>query len=238
MRLVSRCVPFLAALLLSAQPALADVTAKLRVTTDGQAMNATWFQGAKGVRIETDTPMGKTVVIADAKNRAYVLFVATRTYLEPAGEERPPETDLAACVGAGADACLAQKGFRKGGAETVNGVACDVWQRTEGEGDAVTGIKLWKPRQGPMPFARVEYGGAPGMTTRVDVLSAKEGPVDAALFVLPAGYKKQALPSVPGFAPGQGGKMPTKAEIEAMIKQFGGPDAAKMLQLPVGTVEE
>ena len=235
----TRCAPGLfIALLLAALPALADVTANLRVTSEGQVMNATWFQSAKGLRIETETPIGKTVVLADAKNKAYVLFAATKTYMEPPAEDRPPEADLAACIGAGADACLAKKGFRKGGTESANGVECDVWQRTEGAGDARTFIKLWKPRQGAMPFVRVDYGGAPGMNTRVDVLSSKEGSLDAALFKLPAGYKKQGLPSLPGFAPGQGDKMPTKAEIEALMKQFGGPDAAKMLQLPAGPVEE
>lgn len=228
--------------------AVADVTASFRMTSsvggEAQAQTGTWFQSAAGIRIEMATPMGKSVVIIDAvSGRSYLVQPEARSYFEAApGKAGLGDTSFSKCAGSGADACLAQQGFRKTGSASVNGADCDLWERAAGAGDGRGAMKVWRPKKGGQPgFARVAFDHSAGHSTQIDVVSVKEGTLATSLFQVPAGFQKQELPGFPGAgaAGGRGlppgfkpGRMPTQAELEKLMKQYGAPGGLQNVPVP------
>lgn len=231
--------PFLALVLLVgltwARPSVADTSATVRMTSQGgprgesMTMDGRWLLKGKRVRSEMQTPMGRLVTIVDSDaKKVFSIQEATKTYTEQDIDKAASgDADLAACSAASdASACLVARGFKKTGTGEANGYACEIFERVATDDGRHTQTKIWKPQaKKPLPFVRLEFAGS-GANGRMDVTEIKEGPLDDALFKVPAGYSKSEgmfgpAMGPPGGRPGSG-RMPSREEIEKLMKQYGG----------------
>ncbi len=219
-----RLAPLLLALFLVPALARADITAKLRMRSPmlGEApMDGLWYQKGSRIRQEMTTPAGKMILLtAPADGGLYVLQPEAKSYyLAKGGASSTGVPDLSQCVGASGAECLQKSGFRRVGAETVNGIRCDTWEKVSNQSGQRGRLTLARPESGQMPFLRASWSGPAGDEITVEVVSFKEGPVAASLFELPTGYKKRESFLPPGF---DGGKQPSREQIDQLLKQYRG----------------
>lgn len=130
---------------------------------------------------------GKMSMIVDGGNKtAYMLMTDHQMYMEfPADSNSPMAQRMPKLQDFNGDPCsVSTQGqtCKKLGTETVNGRTCDKWEVTEKSGDKET---LWIDQKLHFP---IKTQTASGMTT--EFTNIKEGPQDASLFKVPAGYRK------------------------------------------------
>ncbi len=134
------------------------------------------------------------IVDGDAKT-SYMLMNDQHMYMEfPANSSNPMAQRMPRLEDFKSDPCANREGYtcKKAGTETVNGRTCDKWEATNKAGDKDT---LWIDQKLHFPIKSVTSSG---MTT--EFTNIKEGPQDASLFKVPAGYNK--------FDPGMMGRRP------------------------------
>jgi hypothetical protein len=79
------------------------------------------------------------------------------------------------------------------GTETVNGRSTDHWQITHKDGNI---SDVWIDNSLHFPIKTVSQG------TTWELTNIKEGPQDASLFQIPAGYRKMDMPGMGGMRGG------------------------------------
>jgi outer membrane lipoprotein-sorting protein len=214
--------------LAAAAPALSQtyyVETKTTSTVDGKSQTVTskaWMKGATAFRIE-QSAMGQTVLRLSDGDTLWIIHMGRK---EGYRTKVPAEftamlKKLGRPIGNDLDAFLKQ-GAKKVGQETINGVKCDIYQRTDKRSGLT--VNLWV-QAGPGKLTRrqklsgnVRAAAAPGqpmqshkLTTIVEFTNWKVNiPIDDSMFRPPAGITikdapQPVAPPVPG-TPGLGGK--------------------------------
>ena len=143
--------------------------------TGQQRQNAGPFGGKMSMILDGDAKM------------AYMLMTEQQMYMEfPTDANNPMMQRMPKLSDYNGDPCSGRKDqgmtCKKVGTETVNGRSCDKWEATEKNGDKET---FWVDQKRHFP---IKSQSANGMTT--EFTNIKEGAQDAALFKVPAGYRK------------------------------------------------
>lgn len=169
----------------------------------GMSMNGKVYVKGLKQRIEQTTPMGKTIrIVRPDKGVAWMLNPTTKSYMEVTG---PKTSKMPSIV----EALKAQTGAKKVGSEKANGYMCDKYkmsQTMKGPNGSSTKIEatIWLNAKFPLPVKSVATTPMGQQTS--ELKNIKEKPQPDSLFELPAGYKKQAMPSgAGGMMPGMGG---------------------------------
>jgi hypothetical protein len=137
-----------------------------------------------------------SMIVNTSNNTNYMLMHDQHMYMEfPAnadgpGQRMPKFQDFMK----GNDPCAGNPGAtcKKAGTETVNGRSCDKWEMTDKSGKAET---IWMDQKLHFPI-KVINGNITTQHTNV-----KEGPQDASLFKVPAGYQKLDAGAMSGGRP-------------------------------------
>ncbi|HET9283583.1 MAG TPA: DUF4412 domain-containing protein [Candidatus Angelobacter sp.] len=129
---------------------------------------------------------GKMSMIVDGANKtAYMLMTDQQMYMEfPVDQNNPFSQRMPKFQSFAGDPCSVNEGStcKKLGTETLNGRTCDKWEMTEKNGEKET---LWIDQKLHFP---IKSQSDKGMTS--EFTNIKEGAQDAALFKVPAGYRK------------------------------------------------
>jgi outer membrane lipoprotein-sorting protein len=166
-------------------------------------MNLTGKVYRQGKKIRQETAMGgvkQIAIVRPDKKVVWVIFPATKTYMEmPQTRDMDVSryTDFAALKKYGAIKSL--------GRANVCGYVCDKTLFIANDKRLGTST-MWVSKELQWPL-RVESKGPHGLVV-VDSKNIKTGPLSPALFEIPKGYKKQAMPNMPMMprknAPGRG----------------------------------
>lgn len=174
------------------QPFSADMS----TTSNGAVqMKGQFHFSAPNIRMDmTDTGAhqrggpggGKMSMIIDgAKKTSYTLMHDQQMYMEfSANSARPMRQNMPPRIeDYRSDPCSSREfaSCKKVGTETVNGRACDKWEAVEKSGDKFT---FWIDQKLHFPIK------SQTKDTTTEFTNIKEGPQDAALFTVPATYKK------------------------------------------------
>ncbi len=203
----------LAALALcAARPARADWTGTMKMHTEpaeGPGDQQGKISGKAGkLRMEMEQgKMGKMAMVIDLKEQKMTMIMAARHSFMTMDMTQPMMGGHSApihvrCETLDVADCLTKQGFKKSGAETVNGTKSDKWEadRDEPQSGKVHET-LWIP-QGVKGFAMVkQVSKSASRTTTLDVLDFKETSLDDALFAAPADFTDMSK----GFGPMMGG---------------------------------
>ncbi len=220
MGLTFRRLSLCAALCLMGFAARADWQGDLKIDTKpppahGDA-NQTGKISGKGTKIRMDVdkpPMGHVAAIMDMKAKKAIMVMDDRkAYMETDLDQtnaRGGAQAAALCDTEDAVECLKKNDYKKGGAETVNGVKADKWERDRDDARGKRHETLWVP-QGVKDFAFVRHlMTSEQRTVQLDVENFKKVKLDDAQFKAPDGYQdmsammKQHMGGMGG--PGMGG---------------------------------
>lgn len=177
------------------QPFSADMST---TSASGNAnMKGKFFFSPPKIRMDiTDTGQrqaagpfgGKMSMIMDGDSKtAFMLMPEAQMYMEfPASSNNPMAQRMPKLSDYKSDPCAGREGYtcKKVGTETINGRSCDKWEATK-NGDSGSKEIYWIDQKLHFP---VKSQTAGGMTT--EFTNIKEGAQDAALFKVPAGYRK------------------------------------------------
>jgi outer membrane lipoprotein-sorting protein len=154
--------------------------------------------------------MQMTTIARGDKKALWILQPGRKTYMEIDLRSSPQGADLRKSLQIdqivqtlGGRNAVTQKSLGK---EMANGYLCDKYLispkvKTPGR----SAMTFWVSKKLGMPL-RVKSQGSPGMT--MDFKNIREGKVADSLFEIPKGYKKTAMPAMPGGmgrGPGMGG---------------------------------
>ena len=169
------------------QPFSADFST---TTKNGTKMGGKWYFAMPKMRIDmTSMPQsagrspfgGNVSVIMDSTAQTTTMLMPQmQMYMEMHGGGPMESQGMRNLRGLGTGACPQGATCTKVGSETVNGRSCDKYEVTDKNGKST----LWIDQKLNFP---VRVLGADGSQT--DFTNIKEGPQDASLFKVPAGYK-------------------------------------------------
>ena len=139
---------------------------------------------------------GKQIVIVRPdKKLVWIIFPSTKTYME-SGQRS--DIDIAKLTNPSE---LRKHGTVKSlGTERVNGYVCDKTLFIAKDKRIGTST-MWISKELQWPLKSETKG--PQGTMTMDCKNIKTGPLSAALFEIPKGYKKQAMPKMPMMPPGK-----------------------------------
>lgn len=162
-------------------------------TTKTGKMTMTGKVYRHGNRLREDSNLGGTkraVIVRPDKNVSYVVNFSEKTYMEML---QMPGTNMGKIFD---PALLKQYGtLKKMGSEKISGFVCDKMRFTP-KMKPMGVATYWVSRdlQWPLKIVNATPGGGSLVMETKDI---KIGPVPAALFNLPKGFKKQAMPKMP-----------------------------------------
>jgi hypothetical protein len=218
--------------LLAATAARADWQGKLVTTTDppqadrGQGSRDGEIHAKKGkVRIDAEMgPMGKGFVLYDFKTKTLDMVApAEKAYFEAGRSAAGAAETPAACERGSVDECLTSQGFKRSGADDVEGHACEVWERDRAaaQGMDVRQKVCVLPHASDMVWLK-NVVQTPQATRVTIVKDYKETPQADSLFEVPEGYARRdmaALTQRMGQSQRQpSGQAPGKAQPDAPAK--------------------
>ena len=158
-----------------------DVDVHYRAVAGGRSVEqrSRFAVSARKIRIDTPSP-GLYLIVDRGAHTMNMVSDPDRGVLEMA-------YDPASAVG-GFASSLGRGGFTRAGTDTVAGQNCTEWQTTDTGGRAVTACftadgVLLRARAGPNVF--------------VEATRVVYGPIEPAVFAVPAGYKRAAAPGSP-----------------------------------------
>lgn len=178
-------------------PAKVAYTADSRVSAQGQTLDSkVYVDGERERREMAARGMTQIVLLDRARKTATMLMPSQRMAMD---------MNLAKLAGpeAGEDIAWSTKAM---GSETIAGVAT-TRHRIDGrnkKGETITGV-VWMTRDNIPMKADLEIAQN-GQKSRVvqELRNLRVGPLDPALFVVPAGFQRVQMPNVPaGMIPGQ-----------------------------------
>jgi hypothetical protein len=181
------------------QPFSADMST---TSSNGNAnMKGKVFMSLPKMRMDISDPGqgqgGKMSLIMDGDNKmAYMLMPDVHMYMEfPADAKSPMTQHMPNLQDFKSDPCAGRPDVscKKVGTETVNGRSCDKWEATDKTGKKET---FWIDQTLHFPIKSQTAGG---ITT--EFTNIKEGAQDAALFKVPAGYRKFDASAMGGQRP-------------------------------------
>jgi hypothetical protein len=222
--------------LLAAIPfaARADWQGKMTMTATGAAAPVTGKISAKGelMRVDMDVHGQATSAIVDYKVQRVTMLLHARkfvmqTALDPAR--------FGACSAHDIDGCLAKRGFKATGAESVNGHPCKIYEADNAINGKPAHQKLWRPTDlKEVPFVKCSTTSGAHVTT-LDVNEIADATLADSAFQAPSDYK--ALPSFAGGFGGGAPGMPNGAQMGAAGHPMQLPPGVKLppgVNLPAG----
>lgn len=179
-------------------PTMPSFSADMKFTGSGDTgAGKMYFNSDRHMRMEMDMHGHQAVVIVDNTNpnnpTSKILMPQMMKYMEMSGSggapgmrQRTPQVH----VYDPANPCSTSEGTtcKKVGTETVNGYLCDKWEFTGKENQTV-----WIAQQLHFPIKTVRQDG-----TTIEFSNIKQGPQDAGLFQVPAGYTKLDMGAMGG----------------------------------------
>jgi len=187
---------FLAAFLLGSaaawaqMPQMPSFSADMKISGNGEGgTGKMYFNSDRHMRMEMNMHGHDAVILVDSSNPANptskILMPQMMKYMEvsaygagPGMRQKTPQVHVYdpsnPCSGLEGTTC------KKVGVETVAGYVCDKWEFTGKDNQTV-----WISQQLHFPIKSVQKDG-----TTVEFSNIKQGPQDASLFVVPAGYTK------------------------------------------------
>jgi hypothetical protein len=160
-------------------------------------------------RVDMAGQMPMSMIFDSKTKKSWVLMHAQKVSME-GDANKVPGVDAAGCGTANVDKCLASKGFRKTGTETVDGHACAVYEGKVkgGKENREMEMKIWRPETlKEVPAIKVVGKGKDGTTFETYMTEVKVGSQDASLFSVPKDYRamgnpmdlmKKGMPGAPG----------------------------------------
>jgi hypothetical protein len=172
------------------QPFSADFSS---TSPDGMKKTGKWFFAPPKMRMDMTVPQGNgpfggnvTMIIDGNTHTSYMLMPQAQMYMEieASGPRDVQGVRNLESLSRGGDPCAGNPGStcKKAGTETVNGRSCDKWEMTDKNAHKTT---LWLDQKLYAVIRLHEYDG-----TITDFTNIKEGAQNAALFVVPPGYRK------------------------------------------------
>jgi len=187
---VPQITPFSADMQVStmqAGPAARDMSGKLYVSQQAMRMDMSGEGPRQAIIINTFAT--KTVDILMPQQQMYMEHKAGDNPLHrgPNPSDVHPYDPKNPCASDPSTTC------KNLGTETVNGRSCDHWQITHKDGNV---SDVWIDNKLHFPIKTVSEG------TTWQLTNIKEGPQDASLFQIPAGYHKMDMPGMGGMRGG------------------------------------
>ncbi|HWF06634.1 MAG TPA: DUF4412 domain-containing protein [Candidatus Angelobacter sp.] len=176
-------VPFSADMVIKASHGSLNMTGKIYLAMPKMRMDMSSANEAKS------SPMGGKIsmIIDQTTKTADMLMLDQHMYMEfpvdkgnPMTQSLPKVQDF---LNSGGDPCTGHEGAtcKKVGTESIDGRSCDKWEMTEKGGKVET---FWMDQKLHFPIKLIS-GDVTAVYTNI-----KEGPQDASLFNIPAGFKK------------------------------------------------
>ncbi len=204
--------------LLTTATALADFEADMEISSlkDGklEKVMESKIQGKGDLnRLTIKKPMPMTMIVNRKTQSGHMLMeqqkMAMKTDMKKAGIDKQTK-----CAGEDVASCYKKEGFVHAGTETIEGVDCDIWTKTN-EKEKNGFIKLWHPKVGifqnkneGMAMKMESYDKAGG--TLQDMMLVKnfnsKAKISDDAFKIPAGYQIMDMSSMMGGGMGVGGK--------------------------------
>ena len=203
--------------------AQADFTADVTMTHASGAMTGKMFHKGNKSRMDMNTPAhegagaGKISIISDEGTQQKLMIMhAQRMYTKMDASRRPPVDAPECTAGAGAEGCFAKHGFRAAGAETIDGTACKIFEKSNpGQPPDVPAytMRLWIPSGGqeaPVRRMITKRNDTGAEMSRMETSHLTHESVPDSTFAPPADYRNMQAAGAPGGMPA----MPTAAEME------------------------
>jgi hypothetical protein len=151
-------------------------------------------------------PMEMTSIVDLPARKLFLVNHQAKTFSEMAadhgGAGAGPNDALPRCKSMKFVECMKEQGFKKTGAETVNGQASTIWEGERKMAGSARHEKIWHPDAAGDEFAfvRVETGGEDqGPRNQINILNWKKTPQESAQFQVPDGYEKsEGFPGMMG----------------------------------------
>jgi hypothetical protein len=193
--------PFLA-ILLAAAPAFADWEGRARFTFtpprpgQGPLGDGRIHMKRGKIRIEQKGPMGEMAIVFDFSTKKLDLLLLEKKQYMELDQSMSAATVPPVCAEGAPAACLAAQGFKRTGAETMEGRKTSIWEQERDTPMGKIEQRLWiVDGARELMFLRQVTKSDRG-SARTDVLDAKEKPQPDALFRVPADFTKlQARPA-------------------------------------------
>lgn len=212
-------------------PARADWTGKVSMAriVDGKPAGGPALTGRMMIkqgrmRMEMTTPVAMTMISDLAKKKLWNVNDEAKSYTEADLDKANGGQRFPSCGTGDIGQCLAEQGFKKTGAAEANGFKCETWEIDRENNGHKQHQTIYRPiGKKDLTFVRMTNAGGNGELAQLDVTELKEGKLDEALFEPPKGYTKaEAHPMfAPGGGPGGRPGMPTKEQIEELMKKHG-----------------
>jgi hypothetical protein len=193
----------LSAALLLATAARADWQGKLVTTTDppqpdrsGMGRDGEVHAKKGKMRIDTQIgPVGKGYVLYDFKTKKLNLVVPDqKIYFEQDAPADGAAEAPAGCERGSAEECLASQGFKKDGADQVEGRACETWERDRAVRGGMDVHQKVCVLAGAKDMVWLKNEVQTPRFTRVTIVKDyKQAPQPDSLFEVPKGYARQDM---------------------------------------------
>ena len=182
-------------------PFSADMqTSSMQANPMNRDMNGKLYvsQGAMRMDMEGEGPRQAIIITTFATKTVDILMPQQHMYMEHKAGDNPmhrgPNTsDLHPYDPKNPCSADPDTTCKNLGTETVNGRSTDHWQVTHKDGNV---SDVWIDNKLHFPIKTVSGG------TTWQLTNIKEGPQDASLFQVPAGYQKMEMPGMGGMMPG------------------------------------
>ena len=153
---------------------------------------------AKKGKVRIDQAMGgigNGYMIYDFKTRKLDMVVPDKkAYVEIDAPQPGSQHEMpVGCVTGSVQQCLESQDFKKTGTETVEGRACNVWERDRTAGSGELRQKIWVPTDAKELVFVKQIVQGPQFTRTTVVKDLKSAPQDDALFEVPKGYAKHDM---------------------------------------------
>lgn len=191
----SRMIAVLTCLLLAftaVSVAAAEFSADMVMNMMGRKMQGKLYIKGTKQRMEIQTPGGPMITIIDLKTgKSIMLMPAMKTYSEVntgpgmSGRTIAGKKDLPPSA-------------KKVGSEKVAGYTCDIYETAV---DSGAKFKVWLARKLDYVL-RTQGTGPRGGSVLTELKNIREGGVKNSLFAVPSGYRKMAIPGMPGMPSG------------------------------------
>ncbi|XXF78209.1 hypothetical protein P2318_00185 [Myxococcaceae bacterium GXIMD 01537] len=223
-----------AAVVLSAAPALADWEADLQMKPQASPMGGAPTSELKGkahgrqsmLRMDVQSPQGPMGMLINwDKHQVTVLMPAHKMAIQ---RDTSQDSDIPSCGVKDIDKCLASKGFKKAGSETVNGHPCIVYEKDAEGSTGPVKTKVWRPKDlEEVPFVRSESSNTSGVLSLINLTNVTTKSQPDSHFAVPAGYRVMqssgagASAAGPGAAPFNPADMKGKTpeQMRELLKQ-------------------
>jgi hypothetical protein len=193
--------PFLA-ILLAAAPAFADWEGRARFTFtpprpgQGPLADGRIHMKRGKIRIEQKGPMGEMAIVFNLSTKKLDLLLLERKQYMELDQSMSAATVPPVCSGGTPAGCLAAQGFKRTGAEAMEGRKTSIWEQQRDTPMGKIEQRLWiVDGARELMFLRQVTKSDRG-SARTDVLDAEEKPQPDSLFRVPADFTRlQARPA-------------------------------------------